>query len=108
MAEPPPVGGQTGATTEPTTKPLAANLIRELFDAVIVDIDAGMRIEKEDINAIESNAIDFGFGGQVEHRVEVDAGSAPGLPLPTRPGHMALCSFGKVALAVFAHCFRRS
>ena len=55
-----------------------------------LDIDADVRIEEEHIHAVELHAVDFGLGGQVEHRVEVDARFGAGLPLPTRPGHMAL------------------
>ena len=44
----------------------------------------------EDVDAVELHAIDLGLGGQVEHRVEVDAAARNLAPLPTRPGHMAL------------------
>ena len=72
MAEPPPVGGQTGATTEPTTKPCGTDFVGELLDAVIVDIDADVRVEQEEVDAVEFDAVDLGLGGEVEHGIEVD------------------------------------
>src|SRR4051812_39513587 len=69
-----PYGGDHG----PNHKPSAGDFVRQLFDSVVVDINAGMRIEKEKVHAIEANPIDFGFGGKVEHRVQVDTGLGAG------------------------------
>jgi len=53
MAEPPPVGAQTG---------------------VVGDIDADVRFEEEDVDAVELDPVDLGVGGEVEHGIEVDGG----------------------------------
>ena len=72
-----------------------AILSRRRFRSSVDGIDAGVRIEQKEIDAVETGAVDFGGCGQVQHRIEIDEGSAPGLPLPTRPGHIALCSAGR-------------
>ena len=83
--------GQTGATTEPTTRPLRTRSCRpsrEIASSLAIEVD--VRMEQEQIDAVELLAVDLGRGRQVEHRIEVDRRlSVPG-PLPTRPGHMAL------------------
>ena len=53
--------------------------------------------KKEIVDAVELLAIDLGGGSQVEHMLRLMGGSWPSSsPLPTRPGHMALCNLGKV------------
>ena len=90
MAEPPPVGGQTGATSEPTTQPLRANLVGQPLQIVVGRIDVDVRIEEEQIDAVEPDAVRPRGGREVEHGVEIDGRLGVGPPLPTRPGHMAL------------------
>ncbi len=72
MAEPPPVGGQTGATTEPMTKFPRTDLVGQTLQIVIGRIDLDVRREQEQIDAVEFRAVDLGGRRQVEHRVEAD------------------------------------
>ena len=72
IAEPPPVGGQTGATTEPTTKPRAPDLVGQALQIVVGRVDADVRVEQEQVDAVELDAVHLGGGGEVEHGVEVD------------------------------------
>ena len=72
IAEPPPVGGQTGATTEPTTRLRDADLSASRFRSFVGRVDADVRIEEKQVDAVELHAVDVGGGGQIEHRVEVD------------------------------------
>ncbi len=57
IAEPPPVGGQTGATTEPMTRfrerTLSASCLRSSSRGVDIDV----RREKEEIHAVELDAV---------------------------------------------------
>src|SRR5258705_13612875 len=73
MADPPPVGGQTGATTEPTTKPFARILSASRFNSSSL-ASMLMGIEEEQIHALEFDAAHFRRGSQVQHRVQVDMG----------------------------------
>ena len=72
IAEPPPVGGHTGATSEPTTRSLRADLVGEPLEVVVGRVDADVRIEQEQVDAVELDAVDLRVRGQVEHRVEID------------------------------------
>ena len=72
MAEPPPVGGQTGATSEPARRPFERELVGQARQVVVGGIDIGVRQRKEEIDAIEAHAIHLGGGGQVEHGIEID------------------------------------
>src|SRR5215472_13167008 len=67
IAEPPPVGGQTGATSGAKRKRSTPSKRMPSTSAAAVRL------------SMVSRSI---------------AGSLPGPPLPTRPGHMALCSAG--------------
>ena len=96
IAEPPPVGGQTGATTEPITRFLRPHLVGELLQVVVGRVDVDVRGEQEQVDAVELDAVDLGLGGQVEHRVEVDERLGAGRALPTTPGQAALWSLGKL------------
>ena len=59
----------------------------------VVGVDADVRIEEEQIEAVEPHAIDFGRGRQIEHRIQID-GRLAASPLPTTPGQAALWSLG--------------
>ena len=95
MAEPPPVGGQTGATTEPTTKPLAAILSASRLQAVVVDVNVDVRVEEEEVHAVELDAVHLGLGGQVQHGIEVDAGFGAGAAFADQAGPHGVVQFGK-------------
>ena len=46
-----------------------------------------MRLEEEQVEAVELHAVDFGGGGQVEHRVQIDRRlAAVALADHARPG----------------------
>ena len=72
IAEPPPTGGQTGATTEPTARPFDRDLVGEPFDIVVGGVDAGVRVGEEEVDAVELDAVDLRRRGQIEHVVEAD------------------------------------
>ena len=57
IAEPPPVGGHTGATSEPTTNPLA-DLSASRFN-VIADVDVYVRVVQEQVDTIELDAVTY-------------------------------------------------
>ena len=95
IAEPPPTGGHTGATTEPTSRFFAAILSASLLissfeESMLVCGSARKRstpsnlMPPTSVAAVRSSISSRPIGGS-------EAG-----PLPTRPGHIALCSFGKL------------
>ena len=43
-----------------------------MFQHVVAGVDAQMRIEKENIDAVKFHAIDVSFRRHVEHGVEID------------------------------------
>ncbi len=97
MADPPPVGGQTGATTDPTSRPKRAHLVGQSRQVVIARIDADVRFEQEQIHAIELHAIVHSRAAAVRwSMVSRSIGGSESGPLPTRPGHMALWTRGKL------------
>ena len=93
IAEPPPVGGQTGATTEPIIRPLAATLSASALSSSSRRVDVDVRGEQEQVDAVELDAVDLGRGGQVEHRVEVDGRLGLGLPLADHAGPGGVVQF---------------
>ena len=95
IAEPPPVGGQTGATTEPMTRPRDANFLGQLFELLVGRVDADVRIEQKQIDAVELLAVDLGRGRQVEHRIEIDRRLAA-VAFADDAGPGRVVKFGKV------------
>ncbi len=69
---PPPVGGQTGATTEPISRFRATDFVGQGFELIVRRVDADMRLEEEQVDAVEAHALDFGVGRQIEHRIQID------------------------------------
>ena len=53
-------------------RPRAANPIGEPLDLVVARVDADVRIEQEQVDAVELDAVDRGLRGEIEHRVEID------------------------------------
>ena len=94
IAEPPPVGGHTGATTEPTTKPFDRTLSARRLSAVVVHLDVDVRVEQEQVHAVELDAIHLGLGRQVEHRVEVNARFSAGAAFADEAGPHGVVEFG--------------
>ncbi len=90
MAEPPPVGGHTGATSEPTTKPFARILSASaLMSSSLLSMETcGSNRNR----STPSNLTPLTSARAVRSSIVSRSmqGSAPGLPLPTSPGHMAL------------------
>ena len=94
MAEPPPTGGQTGATTEPTASPKPAILSAKPLGcrpcsnrsmcADRQETDRRPRIWRR-WRAPPPSALSI---------VSRSIGGSESGPLPTNPGHIALCSFG--------------
>src|SRR5262249_49530546 len=98
IAQPPPVGGHTGATTDPTTKPFAAILSANCLippSSISMLVCGSKRNRSTPSKRMPSTSAFAVRSSMVSRSMQ---GSAPGLPLPTRPGHMALCSFGKLLL----------
>ena len=96
MAEPPPVGGQTGATTEPMTNPLAQILSASFFkpfSSMSMLTWGSKRNRSTPSNLTPLTSALAVRSSMVSRSMQ---GSAPGLPLPTKPGHMALCNLGKL------------
>ena len=60
---------QTGATTEPITKPLAGDLVGHGLEVLVADVDVDVGVVEEEVDAVELDAVDLGRGGQVEHRL---------------------------------------
>jgi hypothetical protein len=52
-------------------------------------------VEEENIDAIEFNAVDLGFGGEVEHGIEVDARFSAGAALADKAGPHGVVQFGE-------------
>ena len=55
-----------------------------------------MRIEKENIDAIELLATDFGFRGEVEHGIQVDARFGTGTALAHQAGPHGVVQFREI------------
>ncbi len=55
-----------------------------------------MGVEKEEIDAVEARAVDAGFGGEVEHGVEVDAGFGAGTAFAHETGPHGVVQFRKI------------
>ena len=98
IADPPPVGGHTGATSEPTTKPLAAILSASVFRSSSARVDADVRIEEKEIDAVELLSVDAGGGRALEHRVEVDRRLGVGTALADQPGPHRIVNRGVLVL----------
>src|SRR6185436_5872809 len=108
MADPPPVGGQTGATSDPPTSPFAPILSASRFRSSSVEsmLTCGSKRNK----STPSNRAPFARAAAVRFNIVSRSivGSAPGPPLPTRPGHIALCSAGNFGCeAMDASVFQR-
>src|SRR5215813_3330966 len=98
MAEPPPVGPHTGATSEPMTRLREATLsARRLRSSLLESMSVCGRDRKmstpskrwpsTSAAAVRSSIVSRSI-----------TGSASGPPLPTSPGQVALCSFGYLYL----------
>ena len=94
MAEPPPVGGQTGATSDPARSPLEASLsARRARSSSEESISVCGRDRKRSTPSkrtpsTSAAAVRFSM-------VSRSMGGSESGPFPTSPGHMALCRAGK-------------
>ncbi len=95
MAEPPPVGGQTGATTEPTTKPW--DLIFLARASRSASVESMFTCGSNRNRSTPSNFWPSTSAAAVRSSIvsRPIGGSLPS-PLPTTPGQAALCNFGKL------------
>ena len=59
-----------------------------------------MRVEEEQVHAIEFNSIDLGASGQVEHGIEVNAGFGAGAAFADEARPHCIVEFGIIAVAV--------
>ena len=90
MADPPPVGGQTGATSDPTTRlrrPMfSASRFRSSSEESILTCGSKRK------RSTPSNLTPLTLAAAVLSSIVSRSigGSAPGPPLPTSPGHIAL------------------
>jgi hypothetical protein len=94
-----PDGGNDGADHEA----FAPDLVGELLQLVVGRIDTDVRVEKEQVNAIEFLAVDFGFGGAVEHRIEVDARLGARAALADEAGPHGVMQFREIVFGVVFH-----
>ena len=94
MAEPPPAGGQTGATSEPMESFLARTLSARRFRSSSDESMSTCGAQRK--RSTPSNFAPFTSAAAVRSSISSRPmmGSAPGEPLPTTPGHVALCSLG--------------
>src|ERR1700722_3882786 len=93
MADPPPVGGHTGATTEPTTSPIPNTLSdsRARSSSLASMLTCGSNRNR----STPSNFAPFAFAAAVRRSMlSRSMGGSESGPFPTRPGHMALCTRG--------------
>jgi len=98
IAEPPPTGGHTGATMEPITRSFARTLSASAFSS---SSDASMLVCGSAAKmSMPSNFWPFTSAAAVSSSIvsRLIGGSDSG-PLPTRPGHIALCRRGKLLAA---------
>src|SRR5262245_55265111 len=96
MADPPPVGGHTGATTDPTTNPLERTFSASRWiplSSMSMLMWGSYRKMSTPSNLMPSTSAAAVRSSIVSRSM---VGSAPGLPLPTSPGHIALCNLGNV------------
>ena len=59
-----------------------------------------MRIEQEEIHAVEPDTIDLGIGSQIEHRIQVNARFGAGAALADEPGPHGVVKFWEIAVTV--------
>lgn len=90
------MGGQIGATTGPHHKSFASDLFREGLQPVVRDVNINVRLEEEDINAVELHSVDLGLGCQVEHCVEVNAWLGSGAAFAHKAGPHGIVQLRKI------------
>ena len=90
IADPPPVGGHTGATSEPTANPFEpiVSARRAMSAALASMLTCGSKRNRSTPSNFRPSTAVLAVRSSIVSRSIV--GSAPGLPLPTSPGHIAL------------------
>src|SRR5687768_13904142 len=95
IADPPPVGGHTGATSEPTTNPRFRMLSASRFNASRSESMSTCGSNRK--RSTPSNRAPSTSAAAVRSSiVSRSIGGSESGPLPTRPGHIALCKAGFV------------
>ena len=107
IADPPPVGGHTGATSEPTTRLRRPMLSASFFRSSSVEsmLTCGSKRKRSTPSNLTPFTSAFAVWSSIVSRSI--GGSAPGPPLPTRPGHIALWIAGYLCIGVFSWLFDR-
>ena len=62
-----------------------------------------MRVEKENVHAVEPDAIHLGSGAQIEHGPEADKGFGAGAAFADETGPHGVVQLGIVVVAMIAH-----
>ncbi len=76
-------------------KAACANTLGEPLQIVGTRIDVDVGIEQKQIDAVVSDAVHFGGGGQVQHRIQIDRRLRVGsLADESRPHRVVQCGFG--------------
>ena len=76
------------------------NFLGEAPDARVININAGVGVEEEEIDAIEFDAVHFGVGGEVEHLVEINGGFSARAAFADEAGPHGIVKFGIVAVGM--------
>src|SRR3954462_5958774 len=95
IADPPPVGGHTGATSDPIIRFFARTLSASRARSSLLEsmLTCGSKRKRSTpSNRVPSGVRAFAVRSSIVSRSI--GGSPPGAPLPTSPGHMALCKCG--------------
>src|ERR1039458_866567 len=101
MAEPPPVGGHTGATTDPTTRPSArTSSAKRARSSSLESMETcgsnRKRSTPSNFAPSAPSALSRWAAAVRRSMVSRPMGGSESGPLPTRPGHMALWTRGKL------------
>ena len=81
-------------------KAFGADFVREPFQIVIAGINAYMRVEQEQVHAVKLHAVHLRFGGEIEHRVEINGWFRAGAAFADEAGPHGVMKFWK---SIFTH-----
>ena len=79
---------------------LALDFLSDRLQFIFLHVDADVRVEKEDVDPIELDAVDLGFRSQVEHGVQVNAWFGARAALANQAGPHGVVEFGKIILGL--------
>ena len=81
-------------------KPFRPHLVRQALQAVVVNVNADVRVEEKQVHALELDAIHFRPGGQLEHGIEVQARFGARAAFAHQAGPHGVVKFWIVAVTV--------